>query len=148
MEIEQLPWEFPGMKTKSESLPFGDYSVDGFQKRLIAVERKTAEDFTGSMTTRRTEFERVLIGLQAYQRSIVIVECDYGQFLDDFQGDHPRSLMRYTSLLGTLAAWQGRYNIMFAGNRARAQEFAARYLLKAAQDIAAPVMGLRETLNT
>ena len=40
---EQLPWDFPGMKTKRESLPFGDYTVDGYQKRLIAVERKTAE---------------------------------------------------------------------------------------------------------
>lgn len=47
---DQQPWEFPGIITVRRALIVGDYSLVGYDK-TVAVERKSAADMAGSMTT-------------------------------------------------------------------------------------------------
>jgi DNA excision repair protein ERCC-4 len=116
---EQAPYGFTGLRTdakqgkkplviptRRETLVSGDYTVGGFAER-IAVERKSLEDFFGTLTRGRDRFERELDRLNAMEFAAVVVEANWLQILQ-----HPpeRSRLNPKSVYRSVIAWQQRFS--------------------------------------
>ena len=111
------------------ALPAGDYSVAGLEQ-MVAVERKTLDDFVGTVIRARGRFYRELRRLERYARACVVVEADLGDVLAGrYRGDaHPHSV------LGSVLAVAVDFGVpvFFCSNRQIACRFVEGYLLRAA----------------
>jgi ERCC4-type nuclease len=111
------------------ALPAGDYSVLGLEN-LVAVERKTIDDFVGTVIRARGRFYRELQRLERYARACVVVEADLEDVIQGrYRGDaHPHSI------LGSALAISVDFGIpvFFCSNRQLACHFVEGYLLRAA----------------
>lgn len=97
---EQRPWEFPEwVKTRVRALPFGDYALEGDGR--FAIERKSLDDFVGTVFSGWERFKRELERMAAAGcvARIIIVEADFCQLMycSDGEGgivppghNHPR----------------------------------------------------------
>jgi ERCC4-type nuclease len=96
---EQSPYSFKGFKcdaakkgrpllvcTEVAGLKSGDYSLKGFEDR-IAVERKSLQDFYGTLGQGRERFERELVRLSVMDFAAVVVEADWPTILSRTCGD-------------------------------------------------------------
>ena len=63
---EKHPWSFENSVTKK--LEFGDYSIEGYEKN-IAIERKTLDDFVGSVIQNWERFKEEIKGLSKINNS-------------------------------------------------------------------------------
>lgn len=63
------------------TLQSGDYSLRGYEDQ-IAIERKSKEDLTQSLTRGRDRFIRELERLKTYRFSAVLVECEWRRALE------------------------------------------------------------------
>ncbi len=75
---EQLPYMFPGCRVSCRKLEAGDYSIEGYEN-VVAVERKTANDFYGSIvnnknTDNRDRLEREFERLENYKFKALVIE--------------------------------------------------------------------------
>lgn len=128
---EQEPYGFnPRLITPVRAaLPAGDYSVAGLEQS-VAVERKTLEDFVGTVTRARDRFYRELERFQSYARACVVVEAD----LEDVLAGRYRGGAHPHSILGSALAIAVDFGIpvFFCSNRQVACRFVEGYLLRAA----------------
>ncbi len=69
---EGRPYSFPGATAKA--LPAGDYSILGYEHR-IAVERKSLDDWLGTVLRSRDRFAREIEKLRHYDFAAIIVEA-------------------------------------------------------------------------
>lgn len=128
-EIEPYGFD-PGLVTAvRRALPAGDYSVAGLE-HMIAVERKTLDDFVGSVIQARGRFYRELRRLEHYARACVVVEAD----LADVLAGRYRSDAHPHSILGSALAIAVDFDIpvFFCSNRQIACRFVEGYLLRTA----------------
>jgi len=118
---EQSPWVFTGHELIVDTLPTGDYSIQGLED-LICIERKELSDFISCCASGRDRFKRELKRMQAYKVRCVIIEGS----MTDILTHNYRSKIKPQCILGSLASWQARYNIPFilAGNRKQAEQYA------------------------
>ncbi len=128
---EQEPYGFnPQLVTPvRRALPAGDYSVAGLEQ-TVAVERKTLDDFVGTVIRSRGRFYREHRRLGSYARACIVVEADLADVLAGrYRGDaHPQSV------LGSALAIAVDFGIpvFFCSNRQIACRFVEGYLLRAA----------------
>lgn len=131
---EQVPWTFEGQSvtTKRATLEAGDYSVAGFETR-IAIERKSLEDWTGTVIRDRKRFYRELELLRSYPFRCVIVEAGVREIL---AGSY-RSSAAPAAILGFVAevTVAQEVPVYLAGSRAEAQLLAGVLLRMAAAKI-------------
>jgi len=129
---EQEPYGFNPQLVRPvrRALPAGDYSVAGLEQ-MVAVERKTLDDFVGTVIRARGRFYRELRRLSSYTRACVVVEADLADVLAGrYRGDaHPHSV------LGSALAITVDFGIpvFFCSNRQIACRFVEGYLLRAAE---------------
>ena len=129
---EQEPYGFTPQLVMPvrRALPAGDYSVAGLEE-LVAVERKTLEDFVSTVIRARGRFYRELRRLGMYARACVVVEADLADVLAGrYHGDaHPQSI------LGSALAIAVDFGVpvFFCSNRQVACRFVEGYLLRAAE---------------
>lgn len=126
---EQEPWSFgAGVATVRAGLPTGDYSIVGLESR-VAVERKSLEDFVGSVTFGRERFWRELLRMKALDVRAVIVEA----MLLDVAGGHYRSRATPASILASSLAITVDFGIpvLWAGDRTLAARCALWMLRRA-----------------
>lgn len=129
---EQEPYGFDPrlVKPVRRALPAGDYSVAGLET-IVAVERKTLDDFVGTVIRARDRFYRELRALGGYARACVVVEADLEDVLAGrYRGDaHPNSI------LGSAQAITVDFGVpvFFCSNRQIACRFVEGYLLRAAE---------------
>jgi len=87
---EQRPWSWAknDAATSVRSLVAGDYAlasdceeVKGKQMLAVrfAIERKSLDDFLGTISTGWDRFQRELIRMESFPARVVIVECDFEQ---------------------------------------------------------------------
>ena len=79
---EQRPWAFPEyVRTKVAMLPAGDYALEGDEH--FAIERKSLDDFIGTVFSGWERFRRELSRMKAagFPARLVIVEADYEQLV-------------------------------------------------------------------
>ena len=133
---EQLPFEFsePHYVVVKGTLKSGDYSLVGFESQ-VAVERKSLQDFIGSITQGRDRFERELERLRGYAFARVVVEGS----IADVLAKRYRSNASPQSVIGTAFAFDARYcPVVWAGNREMAQRMTAAWLRRQWLDLGRP----------
>jgi len=123
---EQKPYSL--LPAVVSALPTGDYSLVGLES-VAAVERKELSDFIGCVTFERERFERELSRASTYRRFWVVIEGT----LDQIERGLYRSKVNPESVLGSIAAWENRFNarFIFAGCRKSGEQTTARLLTHA-----------------
>lgn len=126
---EQAPYAFesPQVTSVRRALPAGDYSIVGLET-LVAVERKTLDDFVSTVIWSRDRFRRELDRLRSYAAACVVVEADLRQLL---RGDY-WSEARPSSVLGAAIAIivDSGVPVFFCSDREAGRLFVERYLLR------------------
>jgi ERCC4-type nuclease len=104
---EQDPLIFHRFKSVVGSLPTGDYSCIGFEA-IFAVERKTIGDLIACCVgENRARFERELHRLRGFRFKRLLVVGDR----NSIEGGYYRSRISPLSVLGSLSAWEIRFDI-------------------------------------
>jgi DNA excision repair protein ERCC-4 len=127
---EQEPYTFDTRLVAAErrALPAGDYSVAGLDD-LVAVERKSLDDFVSTVIHNRRRFREELKKLASYRAACVAVE---GSLLDVLLGRyrggaHPNAVVG--SALSIILDY--RVPVFFCSSRQGACQFVQAYLLGA-----------------
>jgi len=127
---EQNPWTFEdlGVHVTRATLHTGDYSLPGLEHR-VAIERKSADDFVGTVLRERARFYQELERLRAFEFRAVIVEAS----VRDLVAGRYRSRVRPEVVLGFVGeiAVAQSVPVYLAGSRAEAQVLAAAFLRQA-----------------
>lgn len=127
---EQEPYSFDCRlaATVRRALPAGDYSLDGFES-VVAVERKTLNDFVSTVIHSRERFREELRKLAAYRAACVVVEAGLVNLLQKRYrgGAHPNAVLG--SALSLILDY--RVPVFFCSNRQAACHFVQAYLLAA-----------------
>ena len=101
---ERTPWTFEpqkgiktleGIKTVRRKLDSGDYSIEGLEDR-VAIERKSLDDWVGTVMRERARFYRELDRLRAFAFRCVIIEAS----LRDIYAKRASSNANPDSILG------------------------------------------------
>jgi ERCC4-type nuclease len=120
-EKVDLPWP-EGVTTERASMGEADYTTPKLQGRAV-IERKSGEDFIGSIGSGRERLDDELRRLRDYARKCIVVESDILALYRMTQM-HPHAI------LGTCASFWARSEcpVLFAGNRAGAARLIAGIL--------------------
>ena len=133
---EQRPWTFEGQgfSMVREKLDAGDYSVRGFEKR-ISIERKSLDDWTGTVMRDRARFYRELELLRAYEFRCVVIEGSVREIMAKLYTSQaePQAVLGFVAEVTVAQA----VPVYLAGTRAEAQVFAGALLRMAARKFAA-----------
>ncbi len=128
---EGLPYAFPDQLCQKENLYTGDYSVAGCEHEL-SIERKTLDDFCGSLTAGRERFldgeDSVCARLRSLPYRAIVVEAT---FEDVIRGAY-RSKVTPQSMAGTVTKIMLDFQIpiLFGGDRAWCERWVERALVR------------------
>ncbi len=114
--------------TVRRALPAGDYSVAGLEN-IVAVERKSLDDFVSTVIHSRARFRKELRKLAEYRAACVVVEAGLLEvLLHRYRGDaHPKAVVG--SALSIILDF--RVPVFFCSSRQAACHFVQAYLLAA-----------------
>jgi ERCC4-type nuclease len=114
--------------TVRRALPAGDYSVAGLEN-IVAVERKSLDDFVSTVIHSRARFRKELRKLAEYRAACVVVEAGLLEvLLHRYRGDaHPAAVVG--SALSIILDF--RVPVFFCSSRQAACHFVQAYLLAA-----------------
>lgn len=120
---EKRPWAFENSVVKH--LKTGDYSIEGYEA-IIGVERKSMDDFAGSIGGSRKRFMAEMKRATEIKHFCVIVE---GSWFDLFTGNY-RSRMLPTSAVGSAIGIMARFGIpvIMAETRKQAEQVCKKFL--------------------
>jgi ERCC4-type nuclease len=125
---EQAPYSFGGrVATVRRGLKTGDYSLLGYET-IISVERKTVDDYVGSLTRGRDRFLRECGRLAAFQVRAIVVEGSLSDLAEARYTSHatPQSIVGSTIKLITDFGLP----VIFADHRWLAEVFVERMLVR------------------
>lgn len=132
---EQTPWTFEGqgITLRRSKLQAGDYSVAGLETR-IAIERKSLEDWIGTVLRDRARFYKELELLRAFDFRCVIIEAGVREIVER----KTTSAIPASSILGFVAEITVAQSVpvYLAGSRAEAQVLAGAFLRMAGKKFA------------
>jgi ERCC4-type nuclease len=132
---EQMPYDLSPFIMVTKGLPTGDYSILGMEQQVV-IERKSMDDFIGSISQGRERFEREIERLKPFESKMILVEASAA----DIVNHRYRSRMHPNSVMGTMAKFFSLgIGVMLAGNRETAQDFAKRFLYLSAKYRLQPV---------
>lgn len=126
---EQEGYSFDSrLATVRRALPAGDYSVAGLEN-IVAVERKSLDDFVSTVIHSRARFRKELRKLAEYRAACVVVEAGLLEvLLHRYRGDaHPNAVVG--SALSIILDF--RVPVFFCSTRQAACHFVQAYLLAA-----------------
>jgi hypothetical protein len=124
---ERYAWRFnrSGVSTTTRELPAGDYGVEVRGQLVAAVERKSVEDLSTSVTNGRLGYQ--LAALAGLPRAAVVVEDRYSQI---FKLTHARPATVVDGLAEAQVRWPN-VPIVFCETRSLAEDWAYRFLAAA-----------------
>jgi DNA excision repair protein ERCC-4 len=127
-EQEEYSFDSRLAATMRRALPAGDYSVAGLEN-IVAVERKSLDDFVSTVIHNRERFRTELRKLASYRAACVVVEAAVlDVLLHRYRGDaHPNAVLG--SALAIILDF--RIPVFFCSNRQAACQFVQAYLLAA-----------------
>jgi ERCC4-type nuclease len=127
---EQAPFVFDATRvsTVRRALKAGDYSVEGLESQ-VAVERKSLDDFVGTVIRAQGRFEVELEHLGGYAFACVVVEAS----IEDVLSHRYRMAVHPNSVLGAAVAItvDHRIPVFFCGSRPHACLFTEKLLCRA-----------------
>jgi hypothetical protein len=143
---ERYPWRFPDAMVERRRLPVGDYAwLDGDRPAAV-IERKSFDNLLTDLGAIQA-LHHQLADLASHEPAALVVEAQYGDFLDErrLRGRWPASYL--TRVLAELSALHPRLPIVYAGNRKLANLWAQRFFAACASHRESPQLDLvRETL--
>ena len=127
---EKYAWKFGHQQagTVKRALPVGDYGVFVEDELIAVVERKGLGDLSAALSGGRMAYR--LSALEAVPRAAVVVEHRYSEI---FKLEHVRPSLVADALAECQIRWPS-VPIVFAENRALAQEWTYRFLAAALQE--------------
>jgi hypothetical protein len=143
---ERYPWRFPGATVLRRRLAVGDYALLEQGREVAVVERKSFDNLLADIGAIQA-LHHQLEDLGRLPAAAVVVEAQYGDFLDDrrLAGRWPAAHL--ARVLAELAALHPHLPIVYAGNRKLANAWCARYFAACGAQQASPQLDLvRETL--
>ncbi len=134
---EQRPWTFEGLagvSTKVATLDAGDYSVEGLEHR-VAIERKSLDDWTGTVLRDRARFYRELERLRGYAFRCVVIEASVRQIQERRYTSevHPLAVLGFVAEVSVAQA----VPVYLGGSRAESQVLAGCLLRMAEKKLTA-----------
>lgn len=126
---EQNPYKFGDLKIENviKKLDYGDYSIVGFED-IVTVERKSMDDFCGSIGKNRKRFGKVIVGMSKYEWKGLLVECTEDELLTpqlSWSSIHPNSVY------GAIVAFEAKYDIhVYCNNRDMCRMRLVNWLVK------------------
>jgi len=123
---EKLPFQFgDDISTVRIKLEVGDYSLKGLE-HLVAIERKSLDDFVNSTIHNRRRFTQNLMDLTRMDHKAIVVEAS----LRDVFAHRYKSKTHNQAVFGIVAAISGKWKIpvFFWENHAYAQMMVEKYL--------------------
>ncbi|MCX6632920.1 MAG: hypothetical protein NTW28_35430 [Candidatus Solibacter sp.] len=127
-EQDEYSFDSRLVAVERRALPAGDYSVAGLEG-VVAVERKTLDDFVSTVIHSRERFRKELAKLADYRAACVVVEAGLVDvLLARYRGDaHPNAVLG--SALSIILDFQ--IPVFFCSSRQAACQFVQAYLLAA-----------------
>jgi ERCC4-type nuclease len=136
------PYLPEGWRMVRGTLETGDFALAALPEATV-IERKTPSDLAGCIGKGRERFERELRRGRYLGRLIVVVEGDLRDVIEAAPGIKP------AAVIGSLAAWTGRYcPFVFAGSVRAAADFSFRALSAQVRTIEREAKALREASET
>lgn len=125
---EKYPWKFPKCNIEEQILSIGDYALKNRNGQIIAIiERKTFSNMLKEISN-LSLFHQKLDELETVKNAVLLIEADYSHFLKE------KKLKKLTPLyvanaIAEIFALHPTLQIVFAGNKKLANEWAYRYFL-------------------
>lgn len=110
---EQMPYQFEGRKSFVHGLPVGDYGLgnknknDNVELLSVSIERKTLDDFIGSVSKGRERFEKEIHTGKALDYFALVIEADCA----DIEKHNYRSDMNPKSAMSTIYSWSAKHRL-------------------------------------
>jgi len=143
---ERYPWRFPGAVVRRRRLPAGDYALLEDERPVAVVERKSFDNLLGDFGALQA-LHHLLEDLASTDSSALVIEAQYGDFLDPKKLGGRWPAVHTARVLAELAALHPRLQIVFAGNRKLANVWCHRFFTACRTREASPQLDLvRETL--
>lgn len=138
---ERYPWRFPGAVVRRRPLAAGDYALLEGERVTAVVERKSFDNLLTDVGAIQALHQQ-LADLASHDRAALVIEAQYGDFLDParVRGRWPPAHL--ARVLGEIAALHPRLPIVFAGNRKLANLWAQRFFRAVAAGAEAPPLEL------
>ncbi len=143
---ERYPWRFLDATVLRRKLDAGDYALLDNGRALAVVERKSFDNLVADLGAIQA-LHHQLQDLESLGCAAVVVEAQYGDFLDPrrLAGRWPPAHIART--LAEVSALHPRLPLVFAGNRKLANAWCAQFFAACAAREVAPQLDLvRETL--
>ena len=144
---ERYPWRFPGASVTRRRLPVGDYALEVGARVVAVVERKSYDNLLADLGAVQA-LHQVLADLAGHESAALVIEAQYGDFLDErrLAGRWPASFL--ARVLAELTALHPRLPIVFAGSRKLANLWTERFFAACAGRQDSPQLELvREALG-
>ena len=107
---EQMPWDMSPMVCETGTLSVGDYSLKGLES-IVAIERKSIDDFVMCCGVERERFQRELDRLRGWPVSAVVIEASWA----DLQLGQWRSKLTPKQVQSSFCAWIAQGHKMVLG---------------------------------
>lgn len=131
---EQRPYFLNDGPCVVKKLDAGDYSIVGLEA-VVAIERKSLQDFWGCLTKGRERFERELARLAAITYPAIVIECTAEELQKPLlyvaRGGYKRvSRVPPTVACSSVISWMWRYRVPIwpAGDRKRGEAWTRKML--------------------
>ena len=121
---EQTPWDLSPMRIQSGTLSVGDYSVAGLES-IVAIERKSLQDFVMCCGSERDRFQRELDRLRGWPCHAVIIEAGWGEIeLAQWRGK-----LTSKQVMASFTAWIAQGHCLILGRDSKTSALIARGIL-------------------
>lgn len=143
---ERYPWRFPEATVWRRRLPVGDYGLLDGERIAATVERKTFDNLLTDIGALQA-LHHHLAQLAGRPWPAVVIEAQYGDFLDERRLGGRWPAAHVARVLAELSALHPGLPLVFAGNRKLANGWCYRFFLACAAREASPQLDLvREAL--
>ena len=122
---ERYPWRFPGATVVRRKLRAGDYALLTDDRVSAVVERKSFDNLLGDIGAIQA-LHGVCADLASHPRAALVVEAQYGDFLDERKVRGRWPVAHLARVLAELSALHPALPIIYAGNRKLANLWAER----------------------
>lgn len=147
---EQAAWDLSPMKIVSKGLDVGDYSIVGLES-VIAIERKSLQDFVMCCGSERERFQRELDRLRGWPVHAVIIEASWGEL----EMGQWRSKLTSAQVMSSFASWIAQGHTLILGGSVPCAAalcrgvlfYAARYRMREALALLKSVKGVKEDVS-
>jgi len=128
---EKYAWRFPGATVTTRRLAVGDYALVQDERITAVVERKSYDNVLSDLGAVQA-WHHALADLARHERAALVIEAQYGDFLDERRLDGRWPSLHVARVLAEIAVLHPRLPIVFAGTRKLANQWTYRFFLACA----------------